>query len=420
MAEKNLIRSKNKNYSYLFFILWPFASFIYSLKNYRQKSSRNIVALFIGFMGFTIVVSETGFDAYRYIEWFKSISVGSNGVGYLFHDLYSDQSKMDIYDSLLMGVVSIFTDNWRIFYAAVGLIYGFFYSRNIWYLLDRIDWRLNFTSIIFIIGFGFIYGIHSYQFVRFPTAALIYFFAVFPYFFEGKKNQLLWVLITPLMHWSFFYPVTLMFAFILLPKKLDVYFSLFVITTFFVEFELTPITEFLKVVLPSAGSEEKVRTYGDEGYAETIQENLETLNWYIRDRGLMIKYLIIAFTFYLYFTERKGLFYNKNFKELFAFSLLLCSVGNVLSVIPSGGRFIALAQLFLFGLFILSFDKIKTTKTLKIILYPSAFVLIIYVIVGVRIALDTMGIGTIFGNPFSALFLDDTTPIIDYVKSLLN
>jgi hypothetical protein len=420
MVENNLIRSKNKNYSYLFFLLWPFASFIYSLKNYRQKSSRNIVALFIGFMGFTIVISGTGFDAYRYAEWFKSFSIGSSGVGGLFHDLYSDQSKMDIYDSLLMGVVSFFTDNWRIFYATVGLIYGFFYSRNIWYLLDRINWKLRFTTAIFIIGFGFIYGTHSYQFVRFSTAALIFFFGAFPYFFEGKRNKLLWVLITPLVHWSFFYPVTLMFAFILLPKKLDVYFSLFVVTTFFIEFELTPVTEFLKNILPSGGFQEKIGTYGNEGYAETIQDSFETLNWYIRYRGLMIKYLIIAFTIYLFITERKRLYFNKNYNVLFAFSLLLYSVGNVLSVIPSGGRFIALAQLFLFGLFILSLDKIKTTKFLKIILFTSYFILIIYVIVGVRIALDTMGVGTIFGNPFTALFLDDTTPIIDYVKSLIN
>ena len=46
-----------------------------------------------------------------------------------------ERDSIDFVEPLISTIVSSFTSNYKILFAIYGLIFGFFYSRNIWILL---------------------------------------------------------------------------------------------------------------------------------------------------------------------------------------------------------------------------------------------------------------------------------------------
>jgi NhaP-type Na+/H+ and K+/H+ antiporter len=52
----------------------------------------------------------------------------------------------------------------------------------------------------------------------------------------------------------------------------------------------------------------------------------------------------------------------------------------------------------------------------KIVSIP---ILLLYIIVGIRYGIDTMGLMVFLVNPVLALIVQDNTPVIDYIKALL-
>jgi len=103
---------------------------------------------------------------------------------------------------------------------------------------------------------------------------------------------------------------------------------------------------------------------------------------------------------------------------LFCYSLLLYGFANIFSLVPSGGRFIILANTFMFAFFIIfitTFPKIRGLLLIKVLSIP---LLLLFCIVEIREGTDFFGLMTIFGNPFLAALYTDTVPLIMGIKRL--
>ena len=88
-------------------------------------------------------------------------------------------------------------------------------------------------------------------------------------------------------------------------------------------------------------------------------------------------------------------------------------------MIPSGGRFMVIAQTLMFVFLLYYFDQGQIGKLIKSFRIIAVPFLWLFIIVTIRIGFDYMGLSVLIGNPLQIIIAHDTTPLIDYVKSVL-
>jgi hypothetical protein len=163
----------------------------------------------------------------------------------------------------------------------------------------------------------------------------------------------------------------------------------------------------------------KVTAYTNPDYAESLITADQALNWYVNFSIMVIKWISYTMVLFIYFFGRKVLKERRDILTLFCYSLLLYSFSNIFSLVPSGGRFIAVADSFMFPLiiiFIATFPKIRGLFIIEALSLP---LLLLFCIVRLRVGMDYFGLLTILGNPLIAVFYTDTIPFIVGIKSLL-
>ena len=169
--------NRSKHYLVLF-IVWPFASFITALINYRQREAKKVVYLFLIYYGLTFVNNNPYVDAYRYALTFKEnallpFSEFLNIVG----GLYSD-TTVDIIEPLISFIVSRFTSNYSFYFAVWAALFGFFYLKSINLLYEKHSERPGWNTLILLIFFILILPVTSITGIRMWTAAWILFWCI--------------------------------------------------------------------------------------------------------------------------------------------------------------------------------------------------------------------------------------------------
>ena len=137
----------NSNNKVLLAILWPFAGLITSLKHWRQPWAMNMFWVVCMYLGVIQIyhpegtVLGDGADSGRYVlqlmDMYNNVHSFSDVSKYFY-----EGGTIDIFCSTLTFFVSRFTDNGHVFFFFVALIFGFFYSRNVWYILGKLPDRL--------------------------------------------------------------------------------------------------------------------------------------------------------------------------------------------------------------------------------------------------------------------------------------
>ncbi|GAB3203707.1 hypothetical protein GCM10027293_34930 [Pontibacter aydingkolensis] len=372
--------------------------------------------LFVAFYGYTFVISNEGMDANRYRD--QLILMGQSELSFdnFTSLLYSEETKyVDILQPLISFTVSLFTTDYKILFLVFAIIFGFFYSRNIWYLIRIADFKVKKEYIPLIITFAFIIGFWQINGFRMWTAAHIFFFGTIQYFFEGKSKGLLLAAFSVLVHFSFALPLLVIIVYILFKNRVHLYFVLFVLSFFLTEINLGAVRNVLIDIVPNIFSA-SIESYTNEDYANRINESLQSNNWYALYYVQALKW-VIALCFGIVYI--KSIVFIKNHKYLFSlysFTLLFLTVANVMSLIPSGGRFISVANLFAIA-FIISFlhqvPKEHYMRRLQVYMIPA---LVFYCIVSFRLGLDTIGMVTVLGNPVISIFFENDSALVDLIK----
>jgi hypothetical protein len=141
----------------------------------------------------------------------------------------------------------------------------------------------------------------------------------------------------------------------------------------------------------------------------------ESANWYVKIHADSLMWTIAILFTIIYFSKSSKFKEDKSFSNLFGFSLLILSVGNIISLLPSGGRYVLVAQLF--GVALLVFYQVRFKVDLfgrwLVLLSP---LLYFYIIVSLRISFESISLMTLLGNPILALFFELPIPLIDFFK----
>lgn len=409
------VQKKNKVYSYLLFLVSPIFALYLSCKDYRGVSSKNIVWVFSVFYGYTLVISNPDLDVNRLKEFFLIYAQFENFSPTEFAStLYAEDSwNTDILSEFLRWFVSRFTDNFHFYFAVLGLVYGYFYSRNIWYLIDNTEGRINRNALLFIVVFSLLVPFWGVNIFRFFTATHIFFFGCIRYFLQGKKRYIFVALLSGLVHFSFILPSLLLVLNKLIGNKPKILLTFFVVSFFIPELNSEFFREIEFSFFPTV-YEKKIGSYTGESYVRVIDgiKSLEK-NWYVVGRILLMKAIVLISLSMCV----KNLDEIKNLKlmPLYCFSLLIVGVSNIISNIPSLDRFLSVSNLFVFAFLFLFFQKMGNVKWLHKIKPLFIVGVVLFAVVEIRIGMDTIGFRAL-SNPLVAFFIEEDLALIDVLK----
>lgn len=408
--------SFKKSTLFLFFV-WPLSALFVAFRNYKQNYSKNIVWFFCIFFGFLFIVADYGgADSDRYARTFIKFAHSDLSLSELWAGFYEESSTyVDIVSPLISFLVSRFTDNPSILFAVFGFIFGYFYSRNIWFVLNKIEGKLSIILFLFILTYILLNPIWNINGFRYYTAAQIFLFGALHYIFEGKSKYLVWAGTSIFVHFSFLSAFFILGLFLLFKNRLNLYLMFFVVTSFISEIDLLQVQSYLSF-LPGV-LYDRVTVYTNPEYAETRASYNWSLFIPLSEDGL--RWIVYAFTLIICFFHRHLVMKELYLTKFLCFSLLFYGFANIFSLIPSGARFYSVANSLMFAfiiMFMIKYSKIRGLPLIEILSLP---LLLLFCIVSLRIGMDRFGLMTIISNPLLALLYKDTTPLYSIITNIL-
>jgi len=416
--------SNNKKsgfYSAVLFLIWPFLSLMTALWNYKSSWGKNILWAFVAFYGFTFAIGaeNEGSDIVRYVaevEQLHRIDMSIvDAAGYFY-----ESGEVDILKTFIAVMLSRITENQSIVTLVYGIIFGFFFSRNMWYVLEQMEGKIKPITLLLFTCFFLVVPIWQMNGFRFWTATHIFIYGLLPYLFEGKKSGLIVSSLAIFMHFAFIVPVGVLYGYTFLGNRLVFYFSFFVLTLFISEININMFNNIIESYAPEI-VQERTSSYRSEAAVEKHREGQgEQAAWYARYYVAILDWSVRGFLVVLFFKGRK--FFMKNYKwlSLFSFTLLFYGVASLFSSLPSGGRFLAVAHLPALALITLYVQNREHEVVMKRFILAATPLLLLFVVVAVRIGLYSMSATSILGNPIVAVFLTgEYISLNDVLKMIL-
>lgn len=402
---------------YFLGLLSPFVTFLVALRNFRSGWAKNVVWFFIVFYGFTFVISNESLDAARYrnelVKMYKA-PIGSFADFWLL--LYNKETNyVDILQPLITFVLSRVTDNPHILFAVFGLIFGFFYTRNVWYLIDRTSGRLSITAATTLAIFCLVVAFWQLNGFRFYTAVHVFIYGVFIYA-EGKKwKGFLFAAFSILIHFSMVLPFFLMAIYYLVGNRIVIIFGLY-FASFFVSQISPAVFKQYSESLPAVFQNRTEKYVSDPYLKARAKQAGQSLNWYVNGRMTALQYAINICLVWLFLNHKRNLTNCPQALSLLCLGLLIGSVANISASLPSAIRFLSILYLLTLASFFLLTQSTRRDLFPAVVMLPFVVASLLYIVVEVRIGFYTIGVMTVVGNPVTALFVESNTALIDLIK----
>ncbi len=422
----SLITNKTKNLRIhpawiVFWLIWPLGAFLGSIRNYRTITAKFVFWLFCVFIGLTFVVprnTEEAPDSARYaaeLEILHSMPFSFQSLWDSFYD--SSSRNLDIYKGLVTWIVACFTGDPRWLFALFAAVFGYFYVQNLWMIFDRIEIRNSLILFLFILGMALVNPIWNINGARMYTAAQIFLFGCLLFFLRNEKKGLLWCASSILVHFSFMFPVALLLFYIFLPKRTALLFAFYIVASFVKEINLAQIQNLL-YFLPDI-FHVKINSYTDVDYALAVaeKENLPK-SIHVVLNTFCTQFFIYFWVITLYFTRKSWFNISPDGESLYNFALFFGGWAQIADSIPSMGRFISIDNNIFFVVLVLIISKINLSPKLNMLAKLTSPLLIFTIIFSFRIGFGYIGPLTFIGNPILASFMENSVPLISYIKSI--
>jgi hypothetical protein len=410
------------------FLLLPFFASLTALKNYRAPWAKNVVWAFVVFYGFTFAIAKESFDAdiTRYIDDLKNL-YGRSLNFYTILDIFNESGEADIVRTLIAIIVSRFTENPAVLTAVYGFIFGFFFTRSFWYILDRLTGKLKGIVIFFLLVFFLIDPIWNINGFRFNTAAFVFIYGLLPYLYERKKNKLIFCFLSVLFHFSFLFVIAILLIYLLVGNRKNIYFVFFLTSVFIGNFNISQFNNFLEQNLPEIFLE-RSKNYREEDRVDEFRESDRSVktesetgkvlkkNWYAVYYMRTINWALTFILIGMYIFGKNIFAGSKWLLNGYCFGLLIFGAGNIMQSLPSGERYMMIANLAVVSVIIFYLQNQSYEKYISKVALFTTPLLLLFVIVSLRNGLYTISVNTILGNPFFAILSDYTLSLNDIIK----
>lgn len=379
--------------------------------------------LFVIFYGFTFAIGteSQGNDIVAYVSQVKDFYYLQLSFSDVIN-LYKNSGEIDILRIFLAWLIATFTSNGYFLIIIYGILFGYFYSRNIWYVLERLQGKTQVFSTILIFCFFLAIPIWNLNGFRFWTAAHVFIYGLLPYIFEGKRRPLLWCFFTPIIfHFSFLAALIPLITYLIIGDRIKMYFILFIASFFFSEFNITSFNNFVESNVPQV-IVERTKGYRHEDNVEKLRagETNSNMVWYARYYTKALRWTIVFLLTIIYLKLKQILIQNQQYLRLLSFIFLFFSFANILSTIPSGGRFIVIGNMIALAFMTMLFHNNR--KKSQVLIFSHAFstpLLLFFIVISLRVGLYSFSAMTVLGNPLGALFsFGENISLNDIIKGL--
>lgn len=409
----------SKQIKFFSIFIWPIFSLYFIIKDFRYGYAKNLLWCFCIFYGLIhIVFNDYGYyvDGMAYAEMLQE-SLDLTFVSFC-DSLYKEgNNTVDIFMPLLTFLISRITDNYRVLFVFLSTIFGYFYSRNIWYIYDCYKGKMNIFMIILFFTIAFILPIYQIN-GRFWIALHIFFYGAFPYVYHANKKSLKWMLLAPFVHFSFFLPVLLLLLYEIFPKNSKVYFILLCISMLITTVNLESINGLIKFFAPDI-FESKIDVYASTEYLQRRIE-ADTDSIHVIFYNNMIKWLFRLILFFIYIYHRVELKKDSILNNLFCFTTIITIFASVMAMVPSASRFLYLESYLVLSIVVIIISRtsynIFLNKKLRFII---SIFLLYFIFFQIRSFLSFIGFSFFFTNPFLAILYEDNKPILYLIKDII-
>jgi len=398
----------------------PIAGLYLSIRYNRQKWAKNIFWVWCAFMGLVFIYDPGGGSradsirvAAQFVEFHNSeITVDMLLKSFYAYDEVTGRDRFDLYFPVINFFVSRFTGNPRWIFFFYALIFGFFYSRNIWYIIENIKRKPTWSIIIVLFAFATTSSIWNIGGPRIWTAVQVFLFGLLPYISHGDKSKLIWCYLSILFHFSFLVFAALLTLYFLLPRPVSVYFIFYLIAQTISELNMELINSLLKSVGFSV-FDAKIDEYANEDYLLQRQDSISKYSVYYFFQSSLFKYPILVFNMITYYFLVRVKNLDKKIQNMFCFVLYFSAFALIFEHIPSGGRFIALSNMLALSTFIRCWYDLNNRNFNRLLSFFSGF-MIIYCITRMRLFAGCFGFDLFYQNFISVFFVENNSPIYPY------
>jgi hypothetical protein len=346
----------------LFFIL-PWVGFLLSLFDLKSKRSAFVYIAFAMLFGYAISFSDSSADSYRYAQAFSRFDNTMNYDTLIL--MYRSGELRDLYRLLLFYFTSLFSSNPKVMYAFAGLVYGVFSYLNLRIFTKQYEEvkRDKYIFILSLVFFTYI-SLANINGFRFWTGAMVLSYSMYNFIVQKSNRWLIGILVTPLFHYGFMLvvPVMVLYRFfhpsLYNSEKVRSVLLYMFIVTFFLSWILGINSINLGFLsqsgVLSGAVADRIDFVNSADTAKLVETRAENSMFLSVQKYFDIGVKIYVFIAILYINkllkEMKG---NKTiYTNLFALVLFFYSFAFIALSVPSGGRFMNIAHLFLLVLLV--------------------------------------------------------------------
>jgi hypothetical protein len=391
---------KNNTATYLLFLINPFMALFVVLKDFKTKNIAFFFPIFLAFVGASLY--PVG-DAERYRDRFYEMHDKELSFENFRSSLLDGETSFDVAIPLISYSIATVTRNEKILFAVFGLILGFFYGKNMQYILDKLDKKnINYYILLLVVVFSMIVtfwdGIRG---VRMWTAAHIYFYGASRIIEKQNLKYIGFLVLAFAYHFSFLLPVLVFLGYFFLPKRqfLPVAFVFFVLSLVVADSNVDFIKNLVLNNVPEF-FQSHAEGYTGEEYMEKVSNQSSSYAFHHAISGSLIKLSITYLLVLAYLGNLSQLILDNVYTKYFLFVFLIFGFANFISVLPSGGRFVSVALLF--AIIPIYYGYQQTMK--KYLYHLTIIPLLFWLIFTLRTGFYSLSIGSVIGNPLIIFF----------------
>ncbi|MDH3752103.1 MAG: hypothetical protein OEU40_16090 [Gammaproteobacteria bacterium] len=391
----------------------PFAALVVGLLNPRDQASRNLVWVFVIFYGAVFYLPDwSGSDSVRYLAQLKWMYWSDFTLDDLMHSIYLRQ---DVYQPVITFLISRFTDQAWVLFGVFGILLGYVYSRNIWFLIDRVGNRQSAVIVFLIIAFAMDVSIGSgINGVRFWTACHVFVFGIL-YFSDGRNRKYLFVaLLTPLIHFSFILPCALLLLFFAV-KRFGTAIYVFFVASFLVSQLDLAVVKSIMQYLPFSFEDRAMAYVNEVDSGGRYGANEKA--WFIALNGQLTALFILIVSTYMYWRGVHRI--HSKAGGIFVFGMLIYGATNLVSYVPAASRFFSVGELLIIAALVLFLGTDRIRKKDMQLAGAMSSLLVINTALGARKVLEFTSVYLLFGNFFVAPFVEADVGLYELIKGLL-
>ncbi len=403
---------KNKIIAFASGLFLPVASFSYVLFHPEKKYFKMLFVMFFAFVGLAFCVNMEGTsDVSRYVWGFEQLH-SIRKVGFLeYFRSIPDKQQIDYYSVFMQWLISRITGNPKIYLGILAMVYAMFFAKNVEYIIDKTNnnTKLWVLLIVLLIVTPKMTSITH----RWWTALQVFLYGALPAIFEKKYIRLVWCVITPLLiHFSFVYPLIILMAALMLPKrKLFPYLLVFVVCSLIDSLDFSAITPYVEKIMPEMTADRTVRY---------INAEADDQNFFATSARLFMNIANVIISILIFVKGRQSFKADSTMRSIYVTALMIGSFAAVANLTEWGWRYLNLSNMLFVCLYIyyLSFNVDNASVNRMFRVFSPVFIYVI--IFQIRGFLSIIGPFQLFaGNYLTTWFLNDTFSVLDMIKYIL-